>query len=249
MPVIWTGPTNALVLQPNSPRLTYGDRVKAVDIYKGLQSLCATSMIPRGTFGTGFRAGWVCTQCEAVADRGHIGTLTIEWEAGGTGADQPLPAGEFRLEPQELYPKIERNPYFANITYPTVNICRNAIDAATANGTGLVGPNFLTNNITDPTQLALAQKLVAKWQNGEDTYYLAGWRYSFATYSYTEPTLNPGGELVTNPGGPVTLPAGVAWLRLADHIEPAGVNGSMYKLTQNYLGGPNGYWDSDLYAS
>jgi hypothetical protein len=248
MPIHWSGPTNALVVQPSSPHLTYGERVKAVDIYRGLQSLCASSMIPRGTFGTGFRAGWVCTQSEVTTERGNIGTLTIEWEAGGTGADQPLPAGGFVLEPQELYPKIERNPFFASITYQTVNICRNAIDAATANGTGIVSASFLANNISDPAQLALAEKLVAKWQTGEDTYYLAGWRYSFETFSYTEPALNPGGGIVSEPGGPVTLPAGVAWLRLADHLEPAGVNGSMYKLTQHYLGGPNGYWDSDIYS-
>lgn len=246
--VIWRGPTNALVYQPNAPKLTYGDRVKAVDIYKGPQALCAASMLARGTFGTGFRGGWVCTQSEVTTDRGNIGTLTIEWEAGGTGADQPLPSGDFRLEPQELYPKIERNPFFSGITFKTLNACRNAIDLAAQGGSQSIQDNFLTNNVTDPTQLALAEKLVAKWQIGEDTYYLAGWRYSYDVYSYTQPTLNPGGVIALAPGGPASLPSGVAWIQLADTIEPAGVNGSMFKLTHNFLGGPNGYWDSDIYG-
>src|ERR1700722_670419 len=98
--LIWKGPTNALVMQPNSPSLTYGERVRAKDTYKGLQSLCAESMVARGTFGTGFRSGWVCIQSTVDTSRGDVGTLTIEWEAGGSEADQPLPTGDFSLEPQ-----------------------------------------------------------------------------------------------------------------------------------------------------
>jgi len=252
MPVIWKGPTNALVMQPNSPALTYGDRVKAVDVYKGPQPLCAASMIPRGTFGTGFRTGWVCTQSAVATERGGIGTLTIEWEAGGSAATQPLPAGSFSLDPQELYPKIERAGVFADLKFDTINIVyRGLYGGQTPNN---ITTASLVTLIADPEQLSLAQLLLAKLQKGEETFYLASWRYSYEVFSYLEPAINNGGEITANPGGPVAnLPGGVSWLRLADKIEPAGVNGSMYKLTLNFLGGPAlggvGYWDPDIYSS
>jgi hypothetical protein len=253
--VIWKGPTNALVYQPNAPRLVYGDRVKAVDIYKGPQSLCAESMLARGTFGTGLRAGWVVNQCTCDTSRGDIGTLTIEWEAGGSSADQPLPVGEFSLEPQEIYPKVERNPFFTGITADTVSAvynCLYSFDRSGANSANTIIQERVTNaqdGGTPGTQTAFAFELLHKLQNGEESYYIAGYRYSFSTYSYTAPSLSPGG-IIGTPGGPIAgdLPGSVQWLRLADKIEPAGVNGSMYKLTQNWIGGPSGYWDSDLYA-
>jgi hypothetical protein len=252
--IIWKGPTNALVLQPNSPRLTYGDRVKAVDIYKGPQSLCAESMLARGTFGTGFRAGWVVNQCTCDTQSGDIGTLTIEWEAGGAEADQPLPAGDFSLEPQEIYPKIERNNFFSGITADTVSAvynCLYAFDKTGANSSNATIQSRVTiaqDGGTSGTQTALAFELLGKLQNGEESYYIAGYRYCFSTFSYTEPALSNGG-IIGTPAGPISsLPDDISWLRLADRVEPAGVNGSMYKLTQNWIGGPSGYWDTDLYT-
>jgi hypothetical protein len=258
--IIWKGPTNALVLQPNSPRLVYGDRVKAIDIYKGQQSLCAESMLARGTFGTGFRAGWVVNQCTCDTARGDIGTLTIEWEAGGSEADQPLPTGDFSLEPQEIYPKVERNAFFSGICPDMVRASYNALYAVNQTGggpnarqiitTAANSANFANFSVnTANGQIELAYLLLDKLANGEESYYVAGYRYSFSAYSYIAPSLSEGG-ITGTPGGPISgdLPDGISWLRLADKIEPAGVNGSMFKLTENWIGGPDGYWDSDLYA-
>lgn len=264
--IIWKGPTNALVLQPNSPRLVYGDRVKAVDIYKGQQSLCAESMIARGTFGTGFRSGWVCNQCTVDTSRGDIGTLTIEWEAGGSEADQPLPTGDFTLEPQEIYPKVERNPFFDGICSDTIRGVYNGLYSVQQAGSSYPASKYISdgaNTAANATpafygsainsingQIQLGQELLSKLTNGEESYYIASYRYSFSTYSYTAPGLSTGG-IIGTPGGPISgdLPNGIVWLRLADKIEPAGVNGSMFKLTENWIGGPTGYWDSDLYSS
>ena len=268
MPIIWKGPTNGLVMQPNSPSLTYGDRVKAVDIYKGPQNLCAANMVPRGTFGTGFRAGWVCTQSAVTTDRVLIGTLTIEWEAGGAGATQPLPSGSFSMDPQEQYPKIERAAVFNGIKPETLNVCYNALNGSNTDGNPAITLDNLptlpifgghgSGNTPTPTtdqtqQLALARKLLAKLVAGEETFYLAGWRYTFEIFSYTEPVLDQGGFALTgNPPGPISdFPSGVSWLRLADKVDPAGVNGSMYKTTCTYLGTPVfngiGVWDPDIY--
>jgi hypothetical protein len=255
MPAIkWFGPTNALVLSSKSGKQTFGDRIRLVDIYRGYLPLCYASQLARGTFGSGSRTGFVVNQSGVDPEGRQIGTLTIEWEAGGSGATLPLPVGNFNLEPQELYPKIERAGVFAGITFRTINICYNAVYLATNSaGTPLVADNFLTANITDATQLALATNLVAKLKRGEETFYLAGWRYTYEQFSYTEPATSRGGIIVSTPGGPLAnLPSGVSWLRLADHLEPAGVAGSMYKNTLTFLGGPVfggvGYWDSDVYV-
>lgn len=261
--LIWKGPANALVYQPNSPRLVYGDRVKAVDIYRGPQNICAEAMLARGTFGTGIRAGWVVNQCTCDNSRGNIGTLTIEWEAGGSEADQPLPTGDFNLEPQELYPKIERNPFFTGIVPDVVRGVYNALYAFNQSGNpngfatinaAINGVNFAVYpNTNASAQFALGVELMNKLANGEESFYLAGYRYSYEEFSYTAPSLTNGGIIANGsyqPGGPISgdLPAGVSWLRLADKLDPAGVNGSMYKLTVNWIGGPDGYWDSDLYT-
>jgi hypothetical protein len=221
----------------------------------GPAALCAAYMLARGTFGTGFRGGWVVNQCTVDTDRGTIGTLTIDWEAGGAAATQPLPVGDFSCEPQELYPKIERNAFFVNLLPKNIRLAAQAAfyttTAATTDGDQFTG-NLAA--IADPTQNALANSLYVKLLRGEETFYIAGWRYSYEVYSYTPPAPSPGGFTGT-PSGPLanSLPANVSWLRLADHIMPAGVNGSMYKNTITWLGGPLnagiGYWDPDLYPA
>ena len=255
--LIWKGPTNALVATPDSGGCVATDRIRATDIWMGTYAQCSANQLARGTFGSGSRTGWVVNQSTLSKQRGGIGKLVTEWEAGGAYATNPLPVGDFTLEPQELYPKIERAGLFqypTPITFATLNVCKCAIDLATnASGTPLVSGSFLTTNITDSTQLAMAQNLVAKWLRGEETFYLAGWRYSYTWYSYTAPTLSKGGVIAT-PGGPLAgnLPTGVTWLQLADTTAPAGVNGSMYKNTRSYIGGPTlggiGYWDTDVYT-
>jgi hypothetical protein len=212
----------------------------------------------------GFRSGWVVNQCTVDTARGNIGTLTIEWEAGGTSATQPLSAGGFSLTPQELYPKIERAACFAGMYPLTLNLCNNARQLATdIGGNPIAGGNLLTNQIKAgqniytsadaATQLALAQLLLSKWTKGEESFYMTGWRYSYEEYSYTPAAINRGG-IPGMPGGPLaaSLPSDVVWLRLADHEDPAGVKGSMYKLTITWLGGPQyagvGWWDPDIYT-
>ena len=252
--VKWFGPTNSLVMAPNSPKLSMTDRVRETVIYMGQQSYLAGNVIARGTFGSGMYAGFVCNQCVLDTSRGDVGTLTIDWEAGGASATQPLPSGSYSLKPQELYPKIERAACFQGITAATINAADNYIHSAlNSSGSQIVSSSSLSTWVTDPTQLTLANNLVSKWLKGEETFYLAGWRYTYEVFSYTAPTINRGG-VPGSPGGPLysSLPSGVSWLRLADDLEPAGTPGSMYKLTVTWLGGPIyggvGYWDTDVYV-
>lgn len=219
-------------------------------------------MLARGTFGTGYRSGWVVNQCTCANERGAIGTLTIEWEAGGAAAVQPLPIGNFACESQELYPKIERNTFFDGIDPFTVNLAQNAIlSHVDANGKPLTPRGWLATQITTtngyaagdiPTQLAFASNLLNKLSRGEETFYLCGFRYWYEIFSYTMPTLSRGAVTGT-PGGPLAglLASNTSWLRLADCVETSGVPGSMVKITVTWLGGPVygglGYWDPNLY--
>jgi hypothetical protein len=256
---IWKGNT-LLFSGAETGTLTAGDRVRFSDILYGPLALCYASQPPRGAFGSGNfngiginRTGWVVNQSVVTNLKAGIGKLSIEWEAGGAYATMALPVGDFSLTPQELYPKIERAGCFVGITFATLNVCYNCLYLATnSSGSPLVSSTFLTDKISDPTQLALAQNLVSKLLKGEETFYLAGWRYTYTYFSYTVPALSAGG-IIRKPGGPLggSLPAGVAWLRLADTMEPAGVNGSMYKITVAFIGGPTmggvNYWDADVY--
>jgi hypothetical protein len=272
--ILWYGPQNALVKATDSGGCSATDRIRLTDIYYGTFAQCGLGQLARGTFGSGQRAGWVVNQSTLSRQRGDVGKLVTEWEAGGTYATNPLPVGNFSLKPQELYPKIERNGFFAGILPRTVNGVYNARDSAIkytgesydsvdignyAVGMKPTGVDSHGNNIwptptTDQaTQLALGSKLLEKITRGEETYYLVGWRYTYEVYSYTPPTLDSGGEPGT-PGGPLAseLPTDTAWLRLADDLDSAGVAGSMYKLNVTWLGGPVvggvGFWDPDIYS-
>lgn len=267
--VKWFGPVNSMVQAPNSPKLSMTDRTRVTVVYMGKQTVCAANMLSRGTFGTGAFAGYVVNQCSCENARGDIGTLTIDWEAGGSSATQPLPIGSFSCKPQELYPKIERAIYFFGLNPDMLNAVKNALDGACDTSGNRIPSQSILNKAAGLTQssagvwstpttdqqnqLTLANKLLTKWKSGEETFYLAGWRYTYEVYSYTAPTINRGG-LPGTPGGPLAaeLPANVSWLRLADDLDPAGVPGSAYKLTVTWLGGPiyngTGYWDTDIYT-
>jgi len=251
---IWKGPTSSMVVAPNSPKVSCTDRIRETVVYMGPESVCLANVIARGTIGTGLFAGFICNQCTLDTSRGLVGTLTIDWEAGGSACGLPLPSGSYSLKPQELYPKIERAACFQGITAATVNAVYNYTDSAlNSSGSQIVNSTSLSTWVTDPTQLTLANNLVAKRLKGEETFYLAGWRYTYEVFSYTAPTVNRGGVPGT-PSGPLyaNLPSGVSWLRLADDLEPSGAPGSMYKLTVSWLGGPIyggvGYWDTDVYV-
>jgi hypothetical protein len=250
--IIWRG-TTLLFAGSDTGQFVASDRIRFTDTLFGPINLCYSSMPPRGAFGTvnfngiGIdRSGWVCNQASVTNQRAGIGKMTIEWEAGGAYATAALPVGTFSMKPQELYPKIERNPFFSGITYQTIQQVYSALYAQTQTG-GSTAYNAIQNN-TNPTQVALGNALLNKLLNGEETYYLAGWRYTYESFSYSRPSPAIGGDVET-PGGPMNgaLPSNVSWLRLADDVDPAGVNGSMYRRSLTYLGGPSGHWDLDIY--
>jgi hypothetical protein len=267
--VVWKG-SLLLVTQPGSGKITLTDRVTTTDIYRGPINLCYSSLLRRGTFGTGGRLGWVVTSSTVDPERKGIGLLTINWELGGSSANPAyLPLDEFELQPVELNPKVERHPLMYGTTYPgnphdcigieTIALCYTAINGATigvrkqAVQTIL---NLASRESAPPTgttwadQGAWAVVLLDWLSHGQETYYEAGLRYSWIWYSFTVPTTTMGG-FTQAPLGPLygCFPANASALRLADSVQSAGVNGSAFKVTSNWLIGRNGFWNPIMYPA
>ncbi len=264
--VLWKG-NLGLVPQWSGKKLALTDRISRVDVYRGPYSLCESSSLLRGTYGSGARLGWVVTGSNVEAERKGIGTLTISWEIGGPYANPALlPLDDFRSETVELYPKVERSKEMYGPTYPgnpndciavrTIAMCYEAAhgippmrDQARAwVETLYANPNDPPEGTTWADQWVFAAELLDWLDHGAETYYLAGTKYSYIWHSFAFPTLHNGGVIEPFPtGGPRMGDASLSWLRLADNPEPAGVNGSVYKITSTWLGGPNGHWSPTLY--
>jgi hypothetical protein len=257
-----------LVPQWSGADVQLADRVTTSDVYRGPVQLCRESVLSRGVYGSGFRSGWVVTSSKVQRERKGIGTLTINWEVGGPWADPKfLPLDDFHSEAVELYPKVERHPLMFGPDYPnnqgdristvTIEHCYQAVNGATAMSRNNARDYIesLYNNPDDPPTGStwdaqwLFGILLLDWlSHGHETYYMAGTKYSHVWYSFNLPTLNNGGVIEPFPNaGPRMGDASLSWLRLADNPEPAGVNGSVYKITSTWLGGPNGHWDNNLY--
>ncbi len=254
--IIWKGALT-LIAQPESGAASLADRVMLTDIYRGPIDICNASVLRRGTFGTGLRLGWVVTSSKVDPEKKGIGKLTITWELGGAFANPAfLPLDEFDVQPVELNPKVERHPYFYGSGYPgdpndkispsTISLCYSAINAPTTEARNTAIQNI--NNLSDSAQKTWGKTLLDLLLQGNETYYLIGLRYHWTWYSFTTPALNRGGSL-SSPLGPMSgrLPGDLNWVRLADTIQSAGVNGSVFKITSSWVGTPAGYWNPVLY--
>ena len=265
-PIIWAG-NQGLSKQWQGNRLQLADRVTRADVYRGPQVICENSTLLRGTYGTGFRLGWVVTGSTVESERKGIAVLTISWEIGGPYANPAfLPLDDFRCESVELYPKVERNKHMYGDSYPgnpgdriaarTIALCYDAVHGNPPNNSesrALVntlssskGPPPTGSTWEDQENWGLT---LLEWlDHGNETYYQAGIKYSYIWHSFVFPTLSEGGIIQSPNGGPFAGNTVMSWLRLADVPEPAGVNGSAYKITSTWLGGPNGHWDAILYG-
>ncbi len=235
---LFTGGVNTvLVEQPDSPEYVLGERVTCVRRYRGLHSLCVSSALAKGTLGSGSMSGYIVTQSVVKRLPKQIGELVISYEANASGSGQQLPPDEYSLKPFEVNPRIESHPAFSTLDEDDQEKVRAWIDApdpATKAKLKLL--------VTDATAQLLGQKRL----KGIETYYLAGWTYTWSLYSWTIPTLVDGGYIET-PSGPLSgyLGSGLDWLRQADDLD---YNGTHYKLTRAWLAGPSGHWDADLYS-
>jgi hypothetical protein len=243
--IIWKGTSalftagvnTTLVEQPDSPEYTFGEKVSCVRKFRGLHSLALSSAPAHGALGSGTMAGFKVASSIVRRLPRQIGELTINYEANDSSSGASLPPDEYGLHPFEVNPKTEQHPLFLTLTEAEREAVRGWVDAPdpttrAANKALVVG--------------ALAQQLGGKLLQGIETYYLAGWTYTWSLYSWSIPTVVDGGYVET-PGGPLDgyLGTGVDWLRQADDLD---FDGTKHKLTRTWLGGPTGHWDADLYA-
>lgn len=235
----WRGPTNQLIEDPTSPQITYADKATRVRTYRGLHSLCVASALPKGTVGTGDEAGYIVASSVVTRERGRIGRLVITWEAGGEGGGDSgvsLPPDEFSFSPFELNPPLSYHSRYSSLTSDQVKAVLKALQAS------LDGSDTFRASFT-----SLQRELLEKMERGRESFYLAGIRYSWTSYLWFGSGTVTTGGFVEIPGGPLTafFPAGIQFLRIADELTWTG---QYFRYTRNWLGGPAGHWDTDIYA-
>lgn len=233
--------------QPESGAYEFADKITQTRIFKGLYTDCLAAAHNKGDAGTApEQIGWIVQRCTVTRLRGEQGLLTVVWEAGG-GDDpgRPLPPDSFSITPFEISPPLAKNKYFKDdVSSSQLTLVEKALNDSQREREAAIDRlielgNTPTNNIR-PYHLYIARA------KGVDTFYLAGFRYTWSFSSWSYPDLNIGGYLET-PGGPLAgyLPPGLSWLREADTLTEGSIP---FRVTRSWLGGPDGHWEADYYA-
>ncbi|HEX3717503.1 MAG TPA: hypothetical protein VH595_06000 [Verrucomicrobiae bacterium] len=196
-----------------------------------------------GLYNRGVVSGnYIVNDADITRDKGGKGRVEIHWQS----IDGYVNPDEWSLTPEDLQPRIERHPLFASLLPSDLATVQQAL-LALNNGSMVTALNQFNG-----TNGALMTKLYEKMRKGSENYYLAGWRYTWASYYLPTdvPTVNIGGVTQT-PGGPPAhlFPFEISWLRLADDLSQAAwcPLGGIVKLTRHWIGGPMGFWDPDIY--
>ena len=246
--VTWRGPTDSLVEIPESPVVDIGETITRTRTYRGLYTLCESSLLPKDTAGTGDEAGYVVIRCTAAKERGDAGKLTVVWGPADGSSGQDLPPDEFTCEPFEVRPNIQNLPYLtAALSGLTAAVRAKNLDSLAMYLKGSDADRHKAESWIAASGAAATQNVLAIVQRGVETWYLAGIKFSYTFSSWALPALTLGGYVETPSGtGFPSITGTLSWLRLSDSW---GRSGSIYKTTRSWLGAPNGYWDSTLYPS
>lgn len=241
----WKGPTTSLVEDVDSPTTTFGDGITRTRIYHGLYTLCAASVLGKGTIGTGDETGFRVKTCTFTRERGNIGRLEIVWEitdwSAGEGA--PIPEPTFELQHRDIEVNINRHPLFAIVTsleHQNIEAALNGADQLARDE----AESFLFHQGSED-----AIKLYELRQLGMEKWIVSSWMYSETHTSTTEPICTQGGytEVLSSPL--ITLPPDASWLRMADDLS---FRSGLYTLTKSWLGAnkysPDGGWNPYIYA-
>ena len=246
-PVFVTGGGVSLpVNTPDSGKFVLDYKWRWTDKKKGdyatISSQINSGFYTRGTIN----GGWIITQTRVETEKGAVATLEIDYES----ISGQLPPDEPDLQRENLQPHIERHPMFAALDpIKDIGLVQQAFAAYQASGQATAQNQFAASPNAD-----LCQKLFEKLRRGFETYYLAGSHYVWNQYYLPGeiPSLSNGGYTQA-PGGPYTglLPANVQWLREADSLSQGQYSplGGIQKVTRSWIGGPNGWWDPDIYPA
>lgn len=232
-----------LVESPASPKISFESGVRTrTRIYEGKFSDAEAAALDTGTAGTDAEAGYEVVRCTVEKQKGERGRLTIEWRSAAV----VLPPDEVAVAPGNASPRIELHNFFAPLKNNTIEIsgeshrefavARNAAAASTPDERKKWF-NPLSN---------LGRLLVDKMERGNETFYLATLRYSWATHSFFAPLITRGG-FIEDPSGPLKgyFVSDLQWLREGDDLQ---FSNGIWRRTSSWLGAPAGHWDEDLYA-
>jgi len=243
---IWKGlPVGTLTYLPDSGQMKLAERITVQQKFAGRYNDCLLFAVahPRGSIWTitfnGAPNLFQVEDCDLDAQKGGKGFVTVNYLFLGL-----TPPDEFSLTPFEINPPIERNAFFATLSEDDLNLAR-----------GLLKPSSdqalisIMNAVNASANKTLIQSLANKWLKGEETYYLAGFKFQHTIYSFTAPNGDAGGYIQAPFGafaGYIGAGLNVSWLRQSDEVVWA--NG-LWKLTRTWIGGPPGQWDPDLYSA
>lgn len=230
----WRPNSPGLIEAPDSPSFVFAERITKTRSYGGRFEDCAAFAVAKGTIGTGEEVGYWVARCEVTRQPGAAGRLVIAWEAISGDLGYQLPPDEFGIEPFEANPALENHPLYQGISAESLSNVHKALN-------GDDDAELALTQIPDPTAWFLLRKL----RRGTTNWYVAGFRYTWVLHSWGLPAATKGGFLQT-PGGPLegALPAGIAWLRYSDQLS---YQNGVFRLTRTWLGGPDGFWDPELY--
>jgi hypothetical protein len=226
---------DALVETPESGALEFGAVITLTKVYRAKYSVCLANAKDKGTVGSGATSGYLIASSKVTPERGGLGTLTDTWVVGGPDASpetMSLPPDEVSVRPSNLSPRVERHPRYVTLTAAQLELVEGALRAATA--------DRATAYAALPT---LGKNLVDKIRAGNESYYLAAVRYSWAAHSYSIPTATRGGY-VEAIDGPLEgyFASGIEWLREADDLQ---YSNGIWRLTKTWQG--SDAWDTELY--
>jgi hypothetical protein len=198
------------------------------------------------TLGSGDLTGYILRSSIVDRSKGDIGKLTDVWAVGGDDADPgdaPLPADEVAVSATNQSPRTERHPRFAHLA-AIADELGNVEDALRAPSPTERAVAYSLLSATAGSLLG-GKALVDKIRAGNEAYYLATLRYSWATHSYGVPNSTRGGYVETISGPLASYFTGsISWLREADDLQWS--NG-IWRRTRSWLGADA--WDADLYPA
>src|SRR5262245_56110105 len=114
---LWRG-DNILVEQPGSPEWGFADQVTLKRVWRGPYALALSSAPLKGTLGTGLAAGMVVAKSKVTSEKGGIGLLVVEYEAGGSQPTQgsTLPANEAGIQLEKIDLSLKEVPPWSTLS-------------------------------------------------------------------------------------------------------------------------------------
>jgi hypothetical protein len=254
---LFTGDVNTVLVEDaDSPQYNFGEKITCTRKYSGLHSLCLASALYKGisgipanlppAYGGLDMTGWYVAKSTVNKRDKQIGHLIVEWEGPSYGFGsypETTKPDTWSLTPTDINPRIELHTRYAAFTKEERAAIRAWVDAPNEEDRDEALASLPA--VVNSARLSMAYELGEKILSGQDSYYIAGWTYTWTSYYWAIPAVSDGGRIET-PTGPMAglLGTGLVWLRKADE---ADFDGTIYKLTRTWLGADK--WDTDLYPS